>query len=124
MANFKPGEGNYTKDGNLIPAKVASYTPNKFGIYDLAGNVAEWTSTAFNDAGATLMNDMNPEYNYNATKEDPYFLKRKVVKGGSWKDVGINIRGDLRTFEFQNQPRSYIGFRCVRSKIGFSNSKK
>ena len=124
MANFKPGEGNYTKDGNLIPAKVASYTPNKFGIYDLAGNVAEWTSTAFNDAGATLMNDMNPEYVYSATKEDPYFLKRKVVKGGSWKDVGINIRGDLRTFEFQNHPRSYIGFRCVRSKIGFSNSKK
>ena len=124
MANFKPGDGNYIKDGNLIPAKVASYTPNKFGIYDLAGNVAEWTSTAFNDAGATLMNDMNPEYKYNATKEDPYFLKRKVIKGGSWKDVGINIRGDLRTFEFQNQPRSYVGFRCVRSKIGFSNSKK
>lgn len=124
MANFKPGEGNYTKDGNLIPAKVGSYQPNKFGIYDLAGNVAEWTSTAYTDAGSALMSDMNPEYQFDATKEDPYFLKRKVVKGGSWKDVGINIRGDLRTFEYQNQPRSYVGFRCVRTRIGFANSKK
>lgn len=124
MANFKPGEGNYTKDGNLIPAKVGSYLPNRFGVYDLAGNVSEWTSTAFTEAGTALMNDMNPEYKYDAAKEDPYAMKRKVVKGGSWKDPAINIRGDLRSGEYQNQPRSYIGFRCVRTSINFSNSKR
>lgn len=124
MANFKPGEGNYTKDGNLIPARVGSYQPNKFGIYDLAGNVAEWTSTAYTEAGTALMDDVNPEYKYNAAKEDPYAVKKKVVKGGSWKDTGRNIRGDMREGEYQNQPRSYIGFRCVRTQVGFSKSKK
>lgn len=124
MANFKPGEGNYTKDGNLIPARVASYLPNRFGIYDLAGNVSEWTSTAYTESGAAMMNDVNPQYKYDAAKEDPYAVKKKVVKGGSWKDIGRNIRGDMRESEFQNQPRSYIGFRCVRTQIGFSKSKK
>ena len=124
MANFKPGEGNYTKDGNLIPARVASYVPNRFGIYDMAGNVSEWTSTAYTESGTKIMNDVNPQYKYDAAKEDPYAMKKKVVKGGSWKDIGKNIRGDMREGEFQNQPRSYIGFRCVRSQIGFANSKK
>lgn len=124
MANFKPGEGNYTKDGNLIPARVASYVPNRFGIYDLAGNVSEWTSTAYTESGTAMMNDMNPQYKYDAAKEDPYAIKKKVVKGGSWKDIGRNIRGDMREGEFQNQPRSYIGFRCVRTQVGFAKSKK
>lgn len=124
MANFKPGEGNYTKDGNLIPARVASYVPNRFGVYDLAGNVSEWTSTAYTESGTAMMNDMNPQYRYDAAKEDPYSIKKKVVKGGSWKDIGRNIRGDMREGEFQNQPRSYIGFRCVRTQVGFAKSKK
>lgn len=124
LANFKPGEGNYTKDGNLITARVATYSPNVFGLYDMAGNVAEWTSTTFTEAGSKMMNDVNPQYQYNASKEDPYATKKKVVKGGSWKDVGMFVRGDMRTSEYQNQPRSYIGFRCVRTQIGFSKAKK
>jgi len=123
LANFKPGEGNYTKDGHLITAKVASYSPNEFGLYDMAGNVAEWTSTAFLESGPEIMSDMNPEYRYNAAKEDPYALKKKVVRGGSWKDPAHFIRSDVRTFEYQNEQRSYIGFRCVRTQVGFSKVK-
>lgn len=124
LANFKPGEGNYTQDGNLITSRVGSYSPNVFGLYDMAGNVAEWTSTSYNEAGTKLMNDINPQYSYNAAKEDPYSIKKKVIKGGSWKDAGKFIRGDMRDFEYQNQPRSYIGFRCVRTQVGFAKSRK
>jgi len=124
MANFKPGNGDYTQDGNLITSRVASYTPNRFGLYDMAGNVSEWTSTTYTESGSAIMNDLNPEYQYNAAKEDPYSIKKKVIKGGSWKDVGMFIRGDMRDYEYQNQPRSYVGFRCVRSQIGFSRSRK
>lgn len=118
MANFKPGEGAYAADRNLIPAKVRSYRPNNFGLYDMAGNVAEWTSTAYTESGNEMMSDMNPEYRYNAAKEDPYALKRKVVKGGSWKDISTFIRSDMRDTEHQNRGRSYIGFRCVRTQLG------
>ena len=114
-ANFKPDKGNYTDDGNLITSRVGMYGANSNGLYDMAGNVAEWTSTVYTEAGVSMMNDLNPELTYNAAKEDPYMLKRKSVRGGSWKDPISFIRSAWRTYEFQNQPRSYIGFRCVRS---------
>ena len=123
-ANFKPQEGNYVKDGHVITSRVGTYAPNDFGLYDMAGNVSEWTSTAFTESVGKLQNDLNPQYRYDAAKEDPYKMKRKIVRGGSWKDVSHNIRSDLRMWEYQNEQRSYIGFRCVRSQIGFAKGNK
>ena len=114
-ANFKPDRGNYTKDGNLITSKTGIYSPNSHGLYDMAGNVAEWTSTIYTEAGVEAMNDLNPKLEYNAATEDPYRLKKKSVRGGSWKDPESFIRSAWRSWEYQNQPRAYIGFRCVRS---------
>jgi formylglycine-generating enzyme required for sulfatase activity len=124
LGNFKPGDGNYTEDGHQITSRVGSYAPNEFGLYDMAGNVAEWTSTAFLESGPEIMSDLNPEYYYNAAKEDPYSKKKKVVRGGSWKDVAHFIRSDIRSFEYQNEQRSYIGFRCVRTQVGFSRGRR
>ncbi|MDH6312354.1 sulfatase modifying factor 1 [Parabacteroides sp. PFB2-10] len=124
LGNFKPGDGDYTADGHLITSRVGSYAPNEFGLYDMAGNVSEWTSTSYAEAGPAMMSDMNPELHYDAAKEDPYAMKKKVVRGGSWKDVAQFIRSDMRTFEYQNETRSYIGFRCARTQIGFAKGKK
>lgn len=123
MANFKPGEGNYTEDGHIITSRVASFQPNAYGLFDMAGNVAEWTSTAYTETGIRRMNDMNPDYAYDAAVEDPYEMKKKVVRGGSWKDIPLFIRSDMRAYEYQNEARSYIGFRCVRTQVGFSNAR-
>ena len=123
FANFKPDNGNYTKDGNLITSKVGIYSANSNGLYDMAGNVAEWTSTIFTEAGVDAMNDINPQLKYNAAQEDPYRLKKKSVRGGSWKDPESYIRSAWRSSEYQNQPRSYIGFRCVRSLANTSSEK-
>ena len=123
-ANFKPQKGNYMKDGQLITSQVGTYSPNDFGLYDMAGNVSEWTSTAYTESVGRLTSDLNPEYRYDAAKEDPYKMKRKIVRGGSWKDVAHNIRSDIRMWEYQNEQRSYIGFRCVRSQIGFARGQK
>jgi len=124
MANFKPGDGNYTDDGHLITSRVASFPPNEFGLYDMAGNVAEWTSSIYTESGLSQTSDLNPDLRYNAAREDPYAMKKKVVRGGSWKDVAQFIRSDMRTFEYQNETRSYIGFRCVRTQVGFSNVRR
>ncbi len=123
-ANFKPDKGNYTKDGNLITSKVGIYSSNSNGLYDMAGNVAEWTSTIYTESGVDAMNDLNPQLQYNAAKEDPYRLKKKSVRGGSWKDPESYIRSAWRTWEYQNQPRCYIGFRCVRSLANTSSAKQ
>lgn len=122
-ANFKPDRGNYTKDGNLITSRTGIYQANSNGLYDMAGNVAEWTSTIYTEAGVEAMNDINPQLKYNAAKEDPYRLKKKSVRGGSWKDPESHIRSAWRSFEYQNQPRSYIGFRCVRSLANTTSQK-
>ncbi|MEF9924406.1 MAG: SUMF1/EgtB/PvdO family nonheme iron enzyme, partial [Muribaculaceae bacterium] len=123
-ANFKPQKGNYVRDGNLITSRVGTYTPNDFGLYDMAGNVSEWTSTAYTESINKLTSDLNPEYRYNAAKEDPYKMTRKIVRGGSWKDIAHDIRSDMRMWEYENEQRSYIGFRCVRTQIGFAKGKK
>ena len=99
-----------------MTSQVGTYGANSNGLFDMAGNVAEWTNTVFTEAGVQSMADVNPELRYEAAKEDPYFLKRKSVRGGSWKDPQSYIRSAWRTWEYQNQPRSFIGFRCVRTK--------
>ncbi|MBE6293287.1 MAG: SUMF1/EgtB/PvdO family nonheme iron enzyme [Bacteroidaceae bacterium] len=122
-ANYKPGEGNYTKDGSLITSKCGIFSANSNGLYDMAGNVAEWTSTVYTEAGVLQMSDINPDLQYRAAKEDPYSMKKKTIRGGSWKDPIKYIQGATRAYEYQNESRSYIGFRCVRSYSGTSRKR-
>ena len=118
MANIKPMRGSYTDDNGATTMKVASFQPNDFGLFDMAGNVSEWTSSAYDGASSKLLSDMNPSFQYNAKNSDPDVLKRKVVKGGSWKDIAYYLQCGVKTYEYQNESRPYIGFRCVRSYNG------
>lgn len=115
FANYMPDVGDFTRDGNIITSKVGVYPPNGNGLYDMAGNVAEWTSTCYTVSGNRLMNTVNPELVYKADKEDPDIMKKKTIKGGSWKDAESRIRSAWRSSEVQDKARAYIGFRCVRS---------
>ena len=118
LANFKPMRGSYTDDTGATTRKVASFPPNDYGLFDMAGNVAEWTSSAYVSSTNTLVADMNPNFQYSAKQDDPDVLKRKVVKGGSWKDIAYYLQCGVRTYEYQYESRPYIGFRCVRSYNG------
>jgi len=94
---------------------VKSYTPNAFGIYNMAGNVSEWTLDAFSPSAMVFVNDLNPALLYDADEKDADALKRKVVRGGSWKDNGEQLNTDTRNYSVDYEPHSYIGFRCVMS---------
>jgi formylglycine-generating enzyme len=118
LANFKPMRGSYTDDMGATTMKVASYPPNNFGLYDMAGNVAEWTSSAYDVSSSMVVSDLNPSFQYNAKNSDPDVLKRKIIKGGSWKDIAYYLQCGVKTYEYQNESRPYIGFRCVRSYNG------
>ncbi len=113
LANFKPGRGNYPEDGAFYTARADAYWPNDFGLYCMAGNVAEWTSSVFYEGAYNFQHDMNPDIRYNAKASDPPRMKRKVIRGGSWKDVGYYLQTSTRTYEYQDTAKSYIGFRCV-----------
>ena len=118
LANFKPLRGNYVEDGGIASMKVGSYDPNEYGLYDMAGNIAEWTSTAFDEAGYNYFGDLNATFTYNALPDDPPVMKRKVIRGGSWKDISSFIQVSTRNYEYQDTTKSYVGFRCVRSTFG------
>jgi formylglycine-generating enzyme len=118
LANFKPLRGNYGDDGGLHTVRVGSYEPNEWGLYDMAGNVAEWTANAFDESAYVFTHDLNPDYKYEARPDDPAVMKRKVIRGGSWKDIAYFLQVGTRTYEYQDTTKSYVGFRCVRSYLG------
>ncbi|MDQ6608643.1 MAG: SUMF1/EgtB/PvdO family nonheme iron enzyme [Bacteroidota bacterium] len=113
LANFKPGRGNYPEDGGFYTVRADAYWPNDFGLYCMAGNVAEWTSSIYYEGSYTFQHDMNPDVRFNAKDSDPPKMKRKVIRGGSWKDVGYYLQTGTRTYEYQDSTKSYIGFRTV-----------
>ncbi|MDX1955102.1 MAG: SUMF1/EgtB/PvdO family nonheme iron enzyme [Chitinophagaceae bacterium] len=113
MANFKPGRGNYPEDGGFYTVRADAYWPNDFGLYNMSGNVAEWTSSIFYEGGFTFQHDMNPDVRWNAKDTDSPLMKRKVIRGGSWKDVSYYLQTGTRTYEYQDTAKSYIGFRSV-----------
>ncbi len=119
LANFKPGRGDYfgsdAKSDNIYTSKVQSYPENGYKLFDMAGNVAEWTSSVYYEGGYNFMGDFSPDLQYNAKEEDPISMKRKVIRGGSWKDIAYNIQVSTRNYEYQDTAKSYIGFRCVLS---------
>jgi len=122
MANFKPLRGNYYDDGGIHTVPAYSYDPNDFGLYCMAGNVAEWTSNAFDESSYDFAHDLNMDYVYEAKDDDPPVLKRKTIRGGSWKDIGYYIQTSTRTYEYQDTAKSYIGFRTVMSYLGMGKS--
>ncbi len=114
LANFKPVRGNYAVDGALYTVEAKSFNANDYGLYNMAGNVSEWTNTAYNLSSYYMASTMNP--NVEDRKN-----KRKIVRGGSWKDVAYYLEVGSRDYEYADTARSYIGFRTVQNYIGTGN---
>lgn len=120
LANFKPLRGNYVDDGGFYTTRVGTYEPNDYGLYDMSGNVSEWTNDAYDESAYSFFHDMNPGYDYESLPNDPAAMKRKVTRGGSWKDIGYYLQTGSRNYEYQDSTKSFIGFRCVRTYMGNS----
>ena len=111
LANFKASRGNYREEYKYDhTSPVDDFSPNDYDLC-IGGNVAEWTLDAYNPAAVARMWDLNPVY---LDDNEP----RKIIKGGSWKDVSHFLRTDVTDYEHEGRARSYIGFRCVMSWIG------
>ncbi|HER41073.1 MAG TPA: gliding motility lipoprotein GldK, partial [Salinimicrobium catena] len=111
MANFKPLRGDYAADQALYTVEAQSYEPNDYGLYNMAGNVAEWVYSSYDPASYEYSSSMNPTVNDEANM-------KKVVRGGSWKDVAYFLQVSSRDYEYADTARSYIGFRTVQDYLG------
>jgi gliding motility-associated lipoprotein GldJ len=111
MANFKQGKGDYggiagwSDDGADITAKVKSYEPNDYGLYDMAGNVAEWVADVYRPIVDDEFNDFNyyrgNVYTKNAINDDgtvkivsPNEVKFDTLSNG--KLVARNLPGEIK----------------------------
>lgn len=120
LANFKPGRGNYPEDGGQYTVKADAYFPNDYGLYNMSGNVSEWTESAYVENAYRHQHDLNPDIKYDAEDTDPDVYKRKVIRGGSWKDIYYYLQTGTRNWEYQDTTKSYIGFRCALTFLGRS----
>lgn len=111
LANFKPMRGDYAADNALYTVEAKSYDANDYNLYNMSGNVSEWTNTSYDSNSYEYMSTMNPNVN-------DFNNKRKVIRGGSWKDVAFYLQVNTRDYEYQDSARSYIGFRTVQDFMG------
>jgi formylglycine-generating enzyme required for sulfatase activity len=81
-------------DKYCVTANVGSYQPNPFGLFDMHGNVSEWTLSDYGKCGGGY--------------------ERKVVRGGSWADRPKKARASWRWGYYPFQPVFDVGFRVVR----------
>lgn len=123
MANTWNGQfpvTNIKADGYEGSAPVMSYPPNGFGLFDMAGNVWEWTSDWYNTgyyaalAQKGVTRDPNgPEEPYNA--RNPY-AKERVIRGGSFlcnESYCASYRISARMASSMDSALEHLGFRTV-----------
>ena len=115
MANFKPQRGDYAADAALYTVEAKSYEPNDFNLYNMAGNVSEWTNSSYDPSSYEYVSTMNPNGGDGANA-------RKVIRGGSWKDVAYFLQVSTRDYEYSDSARSYVGFRTVQDYMGEEDS--
>ena len=116
LANFKPLRGDYSSDQAMYTVEAKSYLANDFNLYNMAGNVAEWTGSSYDPGAYEYVSSLNPNLSLNEEK-------RKVIRGGSWKDVAYFLRVSSRDYEYADTARSYIGFRTVQDYLGSEKVK-
>ena len=116
MANFKPVRGDYAADQALYTVEADSYEPNDYNLYNMAGNVSEWVNASYDPGSYEYVSTVNPNVNDMENQ-------RKVVRGGSWKDVAYFLQVSTRDYEYADSARCYIGFRTVQDYMGTKVTK-
>lgn len=105
LANFNPGRQGQAADGYAFTAPVGSYPPNRWGLHDVAGNVAEWVEDAYTPSYSPL-SGLNPVYRDSDEN-------RRVVRGGSWSSTPFQIGVGVRDYQPMDEASARIGFRCA-----------
>ena len=89
---------------------VGSFPSNAFGLYDMHGNVWEWVQDCWHDNYQNALTDGSVWL-----KNDGGDCDRRVVRGGSWLDIPLDLRSANRISYFTVAAINYLGFRITRA---------
>jgi formylglycine-generating enzyme required for sulfatase activity len=92
-------------DGYLTTAPVGSFEPNPWGLYDMLGNVWEWTGDWYGKKYYNTSPRMNPK--------GPSSGSRRVLRGGSWRDLPRGVRSAYRSRLEPGNRNNNLGFRLL-----------
>jgi len=112
---------NTKEDGYVGTAPVGSFQPNGYGLYDMTGNVWEWTSDWFvvnHTDKAHSMNPTGPSQDQSYDPKKPQDGAMHVIKGGSHlcaKNYCSRYRPAARESEAPDTGTTHIGFRLVKN---------
>lgn len=110
--NNKPAEGEAAQ-GRIFPVYVNSSKKGEAGLYNMADNVSEWVVTSYYEGGENFQNRFNPDIQFGTPQSQSKFQRRKVVRGGSWKDSPSLVTTQNRSYDDMDATHSYLGFRVV-----------
>ena len=114
-ANADPTLANYGKSGLGKPVKIGSYAPNGYGLYDMAGNVWEFTADEWGEYSAADVEEPLAGANIFERMNFDLIASRRVIRGGSWGGAPINLRVAYRDSHPPNGSQPFVGFRCAES---------
>lgn len=145
-AGWRGGDGHHMTDGYMITAPVREFWPNDFGLYNMSGNVAEWTQDTYRRLAFEDVDDFNPYRRKGLTEIRPdrwlddveYKGKEsllvvddkfarpsadpkdgaKVYRGGSWYDIAYYLSPGVRRYFPADSSSATIGFRCAMIRVG------
>lgn len=113
LANFKRGRGDYMgvagslNDGADLPAEVASYWPNDYGLYNMAGNVAEWVLDVYRPLSFEDVSDYSPfrgnTFTTKVTDEEGYLAKKDSLGRIRYRNVTTEESKDRFNYRSANQ---------------------
>ncbi len=103
------------------PIAVGQYPPNRYGLYDMAGNISEW-----------CLDEYDPDFYATSAPKNPFSKetrqatisnfknvekKDRVLRGGCWSDHGLFLQVSYRDWGPQHYTSVFRGFRCVKDKL-------
>lgn len=98
-----PSRANYVGSKLKGTSKVGSYPPNGYGLFDMAGNVWEFTA-----------DEWAPYPTKKPETRNPKLETRRVIRGGSFAGAPVNLRVTYRDSHPPDGAQAFVGFRCAK----------